>query len=218
MSDCSSSLPSTPNVVHRDLRADVSQGATTPGSVRKHSKRRASLFTGRRGSDSERRSLDSKTDNIGSGRAIPIKQGVLQKRSGNSLNKEWKKKYVTLCNNGILSYHPSLHDYMQNVHGKEMDLLRTTVKVPGKRPPRAVSACSASSGLNGLVSSGQDSVEGNGAGDGVSSPSSGRLELPASPQINRKKHRRKKSVSKADSMMGLAEGNPPSPAHWDPAL
>uniref|UniRef100_A0A4W3H920 Arf-GAP with GTPase, ANK repeat and PH domain-containing protein 1-like n=1 Tax=Callorhinchus milii TaxID=7868 RepID=A0A4W3H920_CALMI len=61
-------------------------------------------------------------------------------------------------------------------------------------------------------------TEGNGAGDGVSSPSSGRLELPASPQINRKKHRRKKSVSKADSMMGLAEGNPPSPAHWDPAL
>lgn len=29
-------------------------------------------------------------------------------------------------------------DYMQNVHGKEIDLLRTTVKVPGKRPPRAV--------------------------------------------------------------------------------
>lgn len=27
---------------------------------------------------------------------------------------------------------------MQNVHGKEIDLLRTTVKVPGKRPPRAV--------------------------------------------------------------------------------
>ncbi len=29
-------------------------------------------------------------------------------------------------------------DYMQNIHGKEIDLLRTTVKVPGKRPPRAV--------------------------------------------------------------------------------
>lgn len=27
---------------------------------------------------------------------------------------------------------------MQNVHGKEIDLLRTTVKIPGKRPPRAV--------------------------------------------------------------------------------
>ncbi|KAK7880818.1 hypothetical protein WMY93_032558 [Mugilogobius chulae] len=39
---------------------------------------------------------------------------------------------------------------MQNVHGKEIDLLRTTVKVPGKRPPRAVSTCAVakSNGLN----------------------------------------------------------------------
>lgn len=40
-----------------------------------------------------------------------------------------------------------LQDYMQNVHGKEIDLLRTTVKVPGKRPPRAVSTGAA----NGLT-------------------------------------------------------------------
>ncbi|XP_067832599.1 arf-GAP with GTPase, ANK repeat and PH domain-containing protein 1-like isoform X2 [Heptranchias perlo] len=251
MSDYSSSLPSTPNISHRDLRSDVSQVSGTPGSVRKHSKRRSSLFTGRRGSDTERRSLDSKADNIGSGRAIPIKQGVLLKRSGNSLNKEWKKKYVTLCNNGILSYHPSLHDYMQNIHGKEIDLLRTTVKVPGKRPPRAVSASGASTSLNGLVSSGQESVDSlhsggldpvveqavssdtktkgklpncssisssdqwsenssrttevTVTGEGISSPSSSKLDSPPSPQLNRKKHRRKKSVSKADGMMGLAE-------------
>lgn len=37
---------------------------------------------------------------------------------------------------------------MQNVHGKEIDLLRTTVKVPGKRPPRAVSTCAAVPGPN----------------------------------------------------------------------
>ncbi|MEQ2167059.1 hypothetical protein GOODEAATRI_000308 [Goodea atripinnis] len=44
-------------------------------------------------------------------------------------------------------------DYMQNVHGKEIDLLRTTVKVPGKRPPRAVSTCAAgpSPNTNGLM-------------------------------------------------------------------
>ncbi|KAL0624963.1 Protein GVQW1 [Plecturocebus cupreus] len=43
-------------------------------------------------------------------------------------------------------------DYMQNVHGKEIDLLRTTVKVPGKRPPRATSACApiSSPKTNGL--------------------------------------------------------------------
>ncbi|ROL41806.1 Arf-GAP with GTPase, ANK repeat and PH domain-containing protein 1 [Anabarilius grahami] len=78
--------------------------------------------------------------------------GMLLKRSGKSLNKEWKKKYVTLCDNGVLTYHPSLHDYMQNVHGKEIDLLRTTVKVPGKRPPRAISTCAAPSPkTNGLT-------------------------------------------------------------------
>ncbi|XP_035317325.1 arf-GAP with GTPase, ANK repeat and PH domain-containing protein 1 isoform X3 [Cricetulus griseus] len=47
---------------------------------------------------------------------------------------------------------PIKQDYMQNVHGKEIDLLRTTVKVPGKRPPRATSACApiSSPKTNGL--------------------------------------------------------------------
>ncbi|XP_039653318.1 arf-GAP with GTPase, ANK repeat and PH domain-containing protein 1-like isoform X2 [Perca fluviatilis] len=103
---------------------------------------------GRRGSDSNRRSADCKGD-LGSGRSIPIKQGILLKRSGNSLNKEWKKKYVTLSNDGILSYHSSVNDYMLNAPGKEMDLLRVTVKVPGKRPPRAVPASGLPVGLNG---------------------------------------------------------------------
>lgn len=40
---------------------------------------------------------------------------------------------------------------MLNVPGKEMDLLRVTVKVPGKRPPRAVPACGLPVGLNGRV-------------------------------------------------------------------
>lgn len=109
-------------------------------------------------------------------------QGVLLKRSGNSLNKEWKKKYVTLSNDGILTYHSSVNvswrvstvlrsmrllkawlmfdgsrwcrpwqEYMLNAPGKEMDLLRVTVKVPGKRPPRAVPTCGPPAGLNGRV-------------------------------------------------------------------
>ncbi len=48
-------------------------------------------------------------------------------------------------------------DYTQNIHGKEIDLLRVTVKVPGKRPPRAVApvgpspaAPSSAPGVNGL--------------------------------------------------------------------
>ncbi|MGH0164407.1 UNVERIFIED_CONTAM: hypothetical protein FKN15_047276 [Acipenser sinensis] len=236
--------------------------------------------TNRRGSDSEKRSLDSKGDNIGSGRAIPIKQSVLLKRSGNSLNKEWKKKYVTLSNNGVLSYHPSMNvsnepfshftltlkqlheqvytgevahlDYMQNSHGKEIDLLRTTVKVPGKRPPRAVSSCGSSTGINGLVkdmggmgvaetasapscpsgllpvdeqavsstskserslqrcpsslSNKGQSIDSNLSIESMASPPSGKDPPPPSPMIDRKKHRRKKSMNlKGDMTVGQAE-------------
>lgn len=38
-----------------------------------------------------------------------LPQSFLLKRSGNSLNKEWKKKYVTLSSNGLLFYHPSIN-------------------------------------------------------------------------------------------------------------
>ncbi|KFW75159.1 Arf-GAP with GTPase, ANK repeat and PH domain-containing protein 3, partial [Manacus vitellinus] len=133
-------------------------------------------------------------------------QGILLKRSGKSLNKEWKKKYVTLCDNGVLTYHPSLHDYMQNVHGKEIDLLRTTVKVPGKRLPRATTAAapSASPKANGLAKERSSSQlagsTANGTADSlssspnISSTASPKLEPPPSPHANRKKHRRKKST------------------------
>uniref|UniRef100_A0A8C4Q535 Uncharacterized protein n=1 Tax=Eptatretus burgeri TaxID=7764 RepID=A0A8C4Q535_EPTBU len=110
----------------------------SPSSFRKSSRRRPNIFPSTRGGEAERKVGDERTERIGSGRAIPIKQGNLSKWSG-TLNKEWKKKYVTLCENGLLTYHPRLNEYMQNVNGKEIDLLSTTVKIPGKRPPRAFS-------------------------------------------------------------------------------
>lgn len=45
---------------------------------------------------------------MGIGRAIPVKQGHLYKRSSKTLNKEWKKKYVCLYSDGRLSYHQNL--------------------------------------------------------------------------------------------------------------
>ncbi|KAM5267408.1 arf-GAP with GTPase, ANK repeat and PH domain-containing protein 1 isoform 8-T8 [Hipposideros larvatus] len=221
LSDYSSSVPSTPSTSQKELRIDVPPTANTPTPVRKQSKRRSNLFTSRKGSDpdKEKKGLDSRADSIGSGRAIPIKQGMLLKRSGKSLNKEWKKKYVTLCDNGVLTYHPSLHDYMQNVHGKEIDLLRTTVKVPGKRPPRATSACApiSSPKANGLskdmsslhISPNSDTGLGDSvcSSPSISSTTSPKLDPPPSPHANRKKHRRKKSTSnfKADGLSGTAE-------------
>ncbi|XP_038871099.1 arf-GAP with GTPase, ANK repeat and PH domain-containing protein 1-like [Salvelinus namaycush] len=254
-SDYSSSLPSTPVISHKEIGGAAGGerlGSATPGSVRSAPRRRTgSRFTGRRGSDSERRSTDGKIGDLGSGRSIPIKQSILLKRSGNSLNKEWKKKYVTLSNNGMLSYHSSVNDYMQNVHGKEMDLLRVTVKVPGKRPPRAgaVPSCGPPPGLNGLVKDiqgpeGASAVPGSGSNllpveegaggglspggnrgvqrcpstlsnkpqsadsaiGGVSRPSSYKDTGPASPMVDRKKHRRKKSMNqKGDVAIGQAD-------------
>ncbi|NXY08277.1 AGAP1 protein, partial [Pteruthius melanotis] len=154
LSDYSSSVPSIFFFSQKELRIDVPFFFYTPTPVRKQSNFFFNLFTSRKGSDPDFffKVLESRTDSIVFFFAIPIKQGMLLKRSGKSLNKEWKKKYVTLCDNGVLTYHPSLHDYMQNVHGKEIDLLRTTVKVPGKRPPRATSACApiSSPKTNGL--------------------------------------------------------------------
>ncbi|GFG28896.1 hypothetical protein Cfor_04396 [Coptotermes formosanus] len=93
------------------------------------SRRRSNLFTPSKKGDDK-----LKNGELGSGRAIPIKQGYLYKRSSKALNKDWKKKYVTLCDDGRLTYHPSLHDYMDDVHGKEISLQYVTVKVPGQKP------------------------------------------------------------------------------------
>ncbi|XP_022294867.1 centaurin-gamma-1A-like isoform X33 [Crassostrea virginica] len=83
--------------------------------------------------EEEKKGSTLEAEKLGSGRVIPIKQGYLYKKS-HGLNKEWKKKYVTLLDDGRLTYHPSLHDYMDDVHAKEINLIHTTVKIPGLRP------------------------------------------------------------------------------------
>uniref|UniRef100_A0AAQ6AGL0 Arf-GAP with GTPase, ANK repeat and PH domain-containing protein 1 n=1 Tax=Amphiprion ocellaris TaxID=80972 RepID=A0AAQ6AGL0_AMPOC len=208
LSDYSSSVPSTPSTSQKELRIDVPPATNTPTPVRKQSKRRSNLFTSRKASeaDKDKKGLEARADSIGSGRAIPIKQGMLLKRSGKSLNKEWKKKYVTLCDNGLLTYHPSLHDYMQNVHGKEIDLLRTTVKVPGKRPPRAVSTCAAvpSPKTNGLTKDMSSLQLGQNPGSVTSSSSASQMTSGVSlVSFNSRgglegMHQRSYSVSSAD--------------------
>uniref|UniRef100_A0A672FD65 ArfGAP with GTPase domain, ankyrin repeat and PH domain 1 n=1 Tax=Salarias fasciatus TaxID=181472 RepID=A0A672FD65_SALFA len=209
LSDYSSSVPSTPSTSQKELRIDVPQTTNTPTPVRKQSKRRSNLFTSRKASepDKDKKGLEARADSIGSGRAIPIKQGMLLKRSGKSLNKEWKKKYVTLCDNGLLTYHPSLHDYMQNVHGKEIDLLRTTVKVPGKRPPRAVSTCATAAApspkTNGLTKDMSGLQLGQAPGEASASTSASQMASGVSlVSFNSRglegMHQRSYSVSSAD--------------------
>ncbi|CAC5395626.1 AGAP [Mytilus coruscus] len=117
-------------VLDKSDSKDLPTPSSTPTQSRKN-RRRSNLFNNPKGKEEEKKV--SEGEKVGSGRAIPLKQGYLYKKS-HGLNKEWKKKYVTLSDDGKLSYHPSLHDYMDDIHKKEITLMHTTVKIPGLRP------------------------------------------------------------------------------------
>jgi hypothetical protein len=75
----------------------------------------------------------------GAGRTIPVKQGLLFKRSGRrdqppAHHQKWREKYVELSRDGVLAYYPSLAAYLENQGRKEVRLHCVTVKVPGQKP------------------------------------------------------------------------------------
>ena len=107
--------------------------SSTPTTSRKN-RRRSNLFTPSKKQTDDSGLSGQNGSSLGSGRSIPVKQGLLYKKTNNSFSKDWKKKYVTLCDDGRMTYHPSLNDYMSNVHGKEIPLQCVTVKVPGQKP------------------------------------------------------------------------------------
>ncbi|XP_011423973.1 centaurin-gamma-1A-like isoform X24 [Crassostrea angulata] len=118
-------------VLEKSDSKDLPTPSSTPTQSRKN-RRRSNLFNPKN-KEEEKKGASVEAEKLGSGRVIPIKQGYLYKKS-HGLNKEWKKKYVTLLDDGRLTYHPSLHDYMDDVHAKEINLIHTTVKIPGLRP------------------------------------------------------------------------------------
>ena len=65
------------------------------------------------------------------GRLIPLKQGYMYKKSVSGL---YRRKYVSLCSDGVMTYYPSFQAYIDNVEGKEIQLSHVTVKIPGKKP------------------------------------------------------------------------------------
>ena len=71
-------------------------------------------------------------DLSGEGRLIPLKQGYMFKKSRSS--GLYKRKYVTLCSDSVMTYYPSFQAYIDNVDGKEIQLGHVTVKIPGRKP------------------------------------------------------------------------------------
>ncbi len=114
-------------------------------------KRRRSFFTPFRSTASSRRGSIAELNpgqktpaaagmlTYGEGRTIPVKQGLLFKRSGRrdqppAHHQKWREKYVELSHDGVLAYYPSLTAYLENQHRKEVRLHCVTVKVPGQKP------------------------------------------------------------------------------------
>lgn len=105
---------------------------STPNQKRKDTnRRRSNIFTPNKKEDKQ-----NKLNDMGIGRSIPIKQGFLYKKTNSTINKDWKKKFVTLNDDGSLRYYQSMNDYMEDSHGKEIDLQKTTIKIPGAYRPR----------------------------------------------------------------------------------
>ena len=165
------SLPVHDGQIKIDANEQQITPTSTPTQKRKDTKRKSNIFTpGRK--DEEK----NKVDRLGHGRAIPIKQGFLYKKGTNSINRDWKKKYVVLLDDGRIIYHPSLHDYENDSHGKEIILQRTTIKIPGSNKPRVA-----------LRSANNDPK----SNDNLPFDLSGKIETPNS----KKRHRRPQQLS-----------------------
>ncbi|GIY26843.1 centaurin-gamma-1A [Caerostris darwini] len=179
---------------------DLPTPCSTPTTSRK-TRRRSNLFPPlKKGEDDKK----SKNGEVGSGRVIPLRQGYLYKRSCKALNKEWKKKYVTLTSDGRLTYHPSLHDYMDDVHGKEIPLMHTTVKIPGQKPRGSRTPGTSSSASSHQVNELASELSNLSVAGGILNGSETQL-IPAVPSTNpllsrldtpivKKRHRRMKST------------------------
>lgn len=104
----------------------LSATASTPN--RKINRRRSNLF------QKIPESVPSTTPHnplLGSGRAIPIKQGYLNKKSFKL--KKWKKKYIILTQ-GKLSYYDNINNYMESKTNKKfVELKHANVKIHGDK-------------------------------------------------------------------------------------
>uniref|UniRef100_A0A913HD90 Centaurin-gamma-1A n=1 Tax=Strongyloides stercoralis TaxID=6248 RepID=A0A913HD90_STRER len=161
--------------------------SSTPNTQRKH--RRISNIFHRHHDDKQ--SPAQMLQNLGGGRAIPVKQGLLYKRSTKSLNKEWKKKYVCLYSDGRLCYHQNLKDYMdKGSQGKEVFLGLATVRLSGRpRPPRvtqrasvAVPSTSGKENLGPLLKTGRYSLAPN--DELLASLSNPTLDIPSNGTVS----------------------------------
>nr|XP_029505352.1 arf-GAP with GTPase, ANK repeat and PH domain-containing protein 2-like [Oncorhynchus nerka] len=125
-----SSLPSTPVISHRELRGGAGAVAAVEGG-------------GSITSSGSMRNIPQRADVSVQEYPVKAEWELTEQRVEEEICHSVQQRLTGLS--------PSHNDYIQNSHAKEIDLLRVTVKVPGKRPPRAVPPYGPSPGLNGVA-------------------------------------------------------------------
>ncbi|KAF1762164.1 hypothetical protein GCK72_010426 [Caenorhabditis remanei] len=186
--------------------------SSTPNTQRKN-RRISNIF--RQKDHQEEKSKMIESLNLGIGRAIPIKQGNLYKKSSKSaLNREWKKKYVCLYSDGRLTYHTNLKEYMdKTAQGKEMDLKLATIRITGRLHPlhshRVTNASSSTDGSGtptlksyeprrsdvGVGANSGDGTSGGGSDDAIKENQRQQFSPPAMPQtVAGKKKRESRKI------------------------
>lgn len=130
--------------LHKDTLSTLKRG-TNPGQASSLSRRCSSFFTPNSRREAWQRSscrISSSVRNLGSTfekqaeegkeRLKPIRQGYMYKKSKSS--RLFRRKYITLTSDSMLTYYSSFQAYIDNMGGKQIDLGHVTVKVPGRRP------------------------------------------------------------------------------------
>ncbi|CAJ0580246.1 unnamed protein product, partial [Mesorhabditis spiculigera] len=99
-----------------------------------------------------RRESLEKYRHFGQGQTIPIMQAYLWKRAEkNLLNREWKRKFVCIFDDGRLAYYPNQKSFFELKPGKEVFLGLATVRRSDRLQNRVLPKTGSSPHLNQLV-------------------------------------------------------------------
>ena len=118
------SSPSTPLQEEEDKE---NNNFVTPGPRSSVKRRCSSFFTSSR---HKRRTRAIRNLSPHSQGPCTLMAGYMYKKS--SSTRTFRRKYVSLSSTGVLSYFPTFQNYLDNSEGKHINLVHTTVKIPGK--------------------------------------------------------------------------------------
>ena len=127
--DCSSEQPEKRARTEEEDDDKENNNFPTPGPRPGLRRRCSSFFTPQSSQKRKRRNLVATLDKpeVNVGESCTILGGYLYKKC--SASRTFRRKYVSISNQSVLSYYPSFQSFRSNMNGKHVSLAQTTVKV-----------------------------------------------------------------------------------------